>query len=66
MTIQDYSMMFIRLMDAVEDVTGKMFQETHGPLEHEIWNAIDANDIIKVKVLHSQLCTIVDAMKEAA
>lgn len=62
MTDRQYAMTIFKLMALIENKTGKMFQETHGELEKDFWDAVDTGNSNKVKFVYNQLCKEFDSL----
>lgn len=56
----------LQTMSSIEDITGKLFHESHPELESLFWIATDSNHTSKLLYLNNQLNKIVDEMNGEA
>ncbi len=61
-TITYYSKQCVKLMNGIEDKTGKMFHETHKELERDIYKAFDAKNMSNILYFHNKLCKEYDKL----
>ena len=61
--LQTYANRVLKLMDKVEDITGKMFHESHENLHNDFWKANDAKNIRLIRVVHGEICRVLDDLE---